>query len=42
MAEEFFLPINDLDINLFLNRGENRKRLVSEWKRLSGKEGKEI
>lgn len=39
MKDEYFLPLDDLDMNLFLNRGENRKKLVSEWKRLTGKEG---
>lgn len=35
-------PILNLDNRLLLNRGANRKLLVQEWQRLTGKDGAEF
>ncbi|MEM7180550.1 MAG: hypothetical protein AAF518_06535 [Spirochaetota bacterium] len=40
--EQLFLPLKDLDLQLFLGRGENRKKLVAEWQRLTGKKDNEF
>ncbi|MEM7182402.1 MAG: hypothetical protein AAF518_15920 [Spirochaetota bacterium] len=42
MEEQYLLPMFNLDDRLILNRGENRKLLVAEWQRLTGKKGSEF
>lgn len=40
MEEQFLIPIDDLDAQLYLGRSSNRIKLVERWKELSKEEGK--
>ncbi|MCB1155985.1 MAG: hypothetical protein H7A25_12925 [Leptospiraceae bacterium] len=42
MDEQLLLPLADLDMELFLGRSSNRKKLVQRWNELSSENGKDF